>query len=274
MPEGPEVETIRRSLEARLLEQRIESIWRSDFALRTPSSETDYSYLVGTQIKVLSRTGKILIVDTDLGRGLLFQFGMSGGLFFSPVDAQLLKHTHLRITFEGTRSELRFVDPRRFGDIKRFHSLEEREQLLSKVGPDAMMFTKKHMSSASRVIQRSHRPIKAVLLDQSVLSGVGNIYACEALHLSKISPTALSSKLTLPELERLLMACKSVMLAAVENSGTTFRSYLDANGEKGQNQNHLRVFAREGQSCFTCGDTIVRIVQSGRSSFYCPKCQD
>lgn len=273
MPEGPEVETIRRTLENEVRGQIIESIWRSAFALRTPTDSETFRFLNGDRIQTLSRTGKILLIETEQARGIFVQFGMSGKLQWTASDTELEKHTHLRIKLRDCDQELRFVDPRRFGDVKPFQSAAVRNQLLAQIGPDGIQLSKEQMRETAKRIRKCNRPIKTILLDQAMISGVGNIYACEALHLAKISPESLGSSLALREIESILSACKQVMNAAVLNKGTTFRSYVDGNGEKGGNQNHLRVFAKEKEPCPVCGKTIIRIVQSGRSTFYCKKCQ-
>lgn len=273
MPEGPEVETIRRSLEERLRNQRIASVWRSDFALRTPTQTKDFKFLIGDSINSLSRLGKILSIQTDKGRGLFIHFGMSGRLFYPQADAPLEKHTHLRIHFAASDFELRFIDPRRFGNVKPYRTIAERDDALANIGPDAILFTPAQIKTTATHMRKSQRSLKAVLLDQSIVSGVGNIYACEALHLAKLSPEALASDVSARKLERLLSACQEVMLKAVDNKGTTFMSYLDGNGDKGGNQNHLRVFAKENKPCPVCNSPILRIVQSGRSTFYCRSCQ-
>lgn len=273
MPEGPEVETIRRTLEKRFCGQEIESIWRSEYALRTPTNNEDFRFLTGDRVAALFRVGKMLMVETNRRRGLFVHFGMSGRLFYPQTLSPLEKHTHLRIQLKSSAFELRFIDPRRFGDVKPYRNEIEKMDALKKLGPDGIDLSTKDIKALIAKIRKSHRPIKAVLLDQSVISGVGNIYACEALHQARISPLRLACDLTKRETELLLLACKEVMTKAVANGGTTFMSYLDSNGDKGSNQDHLHVFGKTNEPCPLCTSKIIRIEQSGRSTFYCNSCQ-
>jgi formamidopyrimidine-DNA glycosylase len=273
MPEAPEIETIRRTHETRLVGQRIASIWRSDLPLRTPTSTLDFQFLVGQRICALSRFAKILIIECEREQGVFMRFGMSGRLFAEPTDSVPPKHTHLRIQLANSDFELRFIDARRFGDVSLFHNAAEREQGLLGLGPDGTAMNEDEIKGIAKRIKQSASEIKVILLNQAMLSGVGNIYACEALFIAKVSPTRRGCDLTLPAIKRVLQASKDVMLKAVANKGTTFMSYLDGNGEKGGNQEHLLVFGREGKPCEKCGKSIKRIVQSGRSTFYCSACQ-
>lgn len=273
MPEGPEIETIRSTLEEKVRGLRISEVWRSSLKLRTPTKPDDFTFLIGDRISELRRVAKILMIETDKHRGLVVRFGMTGRMFFEPASTQRQKHTHLVIGFEDTDCELRFIDARRFGDVAPYRSEQERERLLFGIGPDGLNITEQQIVEAAKRIKQSQREIKVLLLDQGMVSGIGNIYACEALFLAKVSPTARSCDLSLKQIAHVLKASQDVMLKAVSNKGTTFMSYVDGNGEKGGNQNHLAVFAREGQPCPVCAHSIKRIVQSGRSTFYCSHCQ-
>jgi len=273
MPEGPEIETIRSTLEEKVRGRRISEVWRSPLAFRTPSKTDDFLFLIGDRINELTRVAKILMIETDQHRGLVIRFGMSGRMSFEPVSSERPKHTHLVIRFVDSDCELRFVDARRFGDVAPYKSEQERERLLFGIGPDGLTISDQQISELAKKIKRSQREIKVLLLDQGMVSGVGNIYACEALFLARILPTHRSSDLSLKQIARVLKASKDVMLKAVANKGTTFMSYVDGNGEKGGNQNHLAVFAKEGQPCPVCARPIKRIVQAGRSTFYCAHCQ-
>lgn len=273
MPEGPEVETIRRTLHDRVVGQSISSVWRSEFAFRTPSKTKDLLFLVGDRIAELSRFAKVLILETDNKRGVMLRLGMSGRIVIEPTSAVLAKHTHLRIGFEGCDFELRLIDARRFGDVQPYKTLKEKEEILAGLGPDALSFTPDEIKQVARVIKKSQREIKVILLDQNVVSSVGNIYACEALFVAKIAPTHKGCEVSVAKIEAVLYACQEVMSKAVVNNGTSFMSYFDGNGRKGSNQHHLLVFGREGESCDTCKRPIKRIVQAARSTFYCSYCQ-
>jgi len=273
MPEGPEVETIRCTLENRLRNLRISSIWRSKLPLRTPTTQRSFDFLLNDHISNLSRFAKILIIETDKERGLFVRFGMSGRMFFEPLASERPKHTHLAIQFDKSEHELRFIDARRFGDVAPYRNAKERESFLEGLGPDCLVMTAGQIAEVAKKIKQSDREIKVILLDQNIVSGIGNIYASEALFLSRIHPSKRSSSLPLTAIRSALTASQEVMLKAVANKGTTFMSYLDGNGEKGGNQNHLLVFGRESQPCPICRAPIKRLVQAGRSTFYCSVCQ-
>lgn len=273
MPEGPEVETIRRTINDSVVGKKICAIWRSDLKLRTQVSKEKFDLLLKKRIVGLSRIGKILFLETGPNAGLMVQFGMSGKLLWVKRAQALDKHTHLRIDFEDEENELRFVDPRRFGDLFVYQKNTEKLQRIAKVGVDVFSLNEPVDSGVLKQFANSNRSIKVLLLDQKLVSGIGNIYASEALFRAKVSPCALGRQLSLSKIQEILLAAKHVVDIAVKNKGTSFQAYRDGNGDKGKNQENLKVFGKENSPCALCQKPICKIVQAQRSTFYCPKCQ-
>lgn len=216
------------------------------------------------------RHGKYLGLDLEGGFTLGVHLRMSGQLRVQHGDEPVALHTHARLLMDDG-SELRFIDPRTFGEL---WICDADEPLAAALGPDA--FTE--LESAAQLRSRiEHRKvaIKALLLDQSVLAGLGNIYADEVLWLARIRNTARPDQITGPGYVRLFDAIKVVLTRAVQSGGSTLRDaqYVDVFGNAGSAQTHHAVYAREGQPCLRCGTLIRRRVVAGRSSFYCPRCQ-
>jgi formamidopyrimidine-DNA glycosylase len=272
MPEGPEVETIRRDIDPFVVGKTIHSTWASPFKLRSPINQESLSRLQGKTLHSTGSHGKLMWIATGSDDCLLIRLGMTGRLRMCSTADALEDHTHLRLTFE-TGEELRYVDPRRFGEII-FTSDSLRQMELDRMGPDPFSWNSAQKAQVVSKIKKSDRAIKNILLDQSVLAGVGNIYAAEALFVARIHPEVPGSALTKPKLNLLLDAVCEVMTCAVESRGTTFMSYVDGWGKKGDNLSRLWVFAREGEPCKVCLSPVQRLVQSGRSTFMCTKCQN
>jgi len=273
MPELPEVETLRKSIESLLLNALIESVNVRDTRLRWPVVPEDFSQFVeGHRIFNLTRRSKYLIWHLDNDAAVVIHLGMSGriGLFHNtdPIE----KHTHIIFNLTDNK-QARFRDPRRFGLVEvvkpgeldsyyRFQSLG--------VEPLSEDFNVKNLA---KHVKKSKKPIKNWIMDAQNLVGVGNIYANEALFDAGIHPTRPANSLTNDEQRRLVQSVKSVLTAAIEKGGTTLNDFRDARNEPGFFQLALCVYHKEGESCLTCGSTIERIVMSGRSTFYCPSCQ-
>jgi len=273
MPELPEVETVRRSLEPRLFESAIASSHASKLALRgRPIDRRAVAALVGARFIAARRIGKYLLLDTSARRTLLVHLGMTGRLLLRDGDAAVEPHTHLRLGFESSL-ELRYVDARRFGAVRVYatdtlHATEE----LSILGPDPLSaaFTAEGFIDG---LSRTKRDLKAALLDQALVTGLGNIYVAEALWLARLSPRRRAHRVPRTDALALHGAIVSVLEKGVANRGTTFSDYVDADGNFGANQHTLAVYGRDGQPCRACGTRIRRFVQAGRSTFYCPLCQ-
>ncbi len=269
MPELPEVETIRRGLEQLLLRRRIDGVdFRPAKRLRSPSPQP-IEALEGQTVTALRRHGKFLLVGLS-GRGtLLIHLGMTGKLLFAEPGETERPHTHLVLDLDDGR-QLRFSDPRRFGAVK----LHARGAVpdLTGYGLDALDpgFTSDHLAG---LLSASSAPLKSFLLDQRKVAGLGNIYVAEALWRTGLSPrrkARTTPKAKVPALHSNILAVLNESVAA---GGTSFNDYVDHIGKPGQFVADLAVFQRQGEPCPRCATPIRRIVQSGRSTFYCPACQ-
>lgn len=274
MPEGPEVETVRRSLDPLIVGSRIESFWFSGLGLRNRvPKRKNFQFLIGQEFARTSRRGKNLLLHAEHG-GLLVRLGMSGRFLYGSRMNEIVPHTHVRLALKGTANELRYIDPRRFGDVRPFEDEKTLLELLHNVGPDPVSFSDATIAGSVRAkLRSSKRSLKNILLDQAVMAGVGNIYASEALFVARLSPFRRGTSLTKKEADTLIDASHQVISQGIDNRGTTFSDYVDANGASGTNQHHLFVFARAGEGCKDCDTMIKKKVQSARATFYCPKCQ-
>jgi formamidopyrimidine-DNA glycosylase len=275
MPELPEVETIARGVHARVKGDLIVEAWfgshREPF--KTPPSEQARG-LEGRSILAVHRTGKHIVCELGL-RGAdsapdaqwIVHLGMTGRLLVTTPDADVAAHTHARLRLKSGR-ELRFVDPRRFGRLE-FRSFETEQGF---TGPGAEPLTIGSAQFAG-LFRGRRLSIKAALLNQRLLAGVGNIYADESLFRAGIRPRRASGRLTRVELERLRKAVKEVMEHAIRLGGSSVSDYVDAEGIKGFFQLEHCVYQRTGEPCRHCQTAIKRIVVAGRSTHYCPHCQ-
>jgi len=295
MPELPEVETVVRGLQKSVLGRRILSVWigKSDFI----DNPAEFTGLSGRTIAAIERFGKFMLLRLEHGEkhlvaaadsvvvvaepsasvsvdakadavSLLVHLGMTGQLAPSAADIPFDKHTHVSLTLDDGR-ELRYTDPRRFGRMAYLTS-----ELLAKevegAGADPL-----EVSSAEfdeRVRSRNSR-VKALLLDQSVLRGVGNIYADESLWRAKIHPARVGATLSAKEAFTLRRVLQEILNRAIVMRGSSISDFLDANGEPGEYQRHHRAYGREGKPCYRCRTPIRRVTVAGRSSYFCPKCQ-
>jgi formamidopyrimidine-DNA glycosylase len=273
MPELPEVETIRRTL-APAVGARLTSSWTSGMGLhmarRPPRAKL--AKLVGATITGVRRHGKYLLIDTDGPHALLAHMGMTGRLRIHGAREERAAHTHVVFGMSGRR-ELRFSDPRRFGQIDVVARGRESEHAaLGALGPDALegnidgdlLFT------ASR---KRAQTLKAFVLDQGVIAGMGNIYASEALWRANIRPTRRAGKLTRAQAAGLADAIREVIAKSLDNGGTTLSDFVAADGAAGENADYLWVYDRAGQPCPRCEAVIKRAVHQGRATYYCPTCQ-
>lgn len=272
MPELPEVETVRRTL-APAVGGKIASVWTSGMGLhmaRKPPAAR-LKKLIGARIAAVRRHGKYLLLDTDRGLSLLVHLGMTGRLRIVGAKDPRAPHTHVVLGL-GAR-EVRFSDPRRFGQVDVVEEGNEKaHDGLGALGPDA--FNEAIDVAAFRAAALAKRTnLKAFVLDQRVLAGVGNIYASEALWRSKLSPTMKTNGLTAPAAKRLAAAIREVLVRALENGGTTLADFVNADGKEGENAEYLWVYGRDGEPCPRCAREIVRTVVQGRATFHCPSCQ-
>jgi len=269
MPELPEVETIANGLHKRVAGDRIESVWvgSKPEPLKSPAREISGT-LEGAQLNGVRRVGKHIVFDLQSannpeGSQWIVHLGMTGRMLVANPEAELPKHTHLVAKLASGR-ELRFVDPRRFG------RLEVRPGSFSGPGAEPLQITAKDFA---QLFHRSKAPIKAALLNQKLLHGVGNIYADEALFRAGVRPRRRASSLTRIELARLHAGLQKVLKAAIAAGGSSISDYVDADGEAGLFQIQHRVYGREGRPCVRCKTPIKKIVVAGRGTHYCPRCQ-
>ena len=272
MPELPEVETVRRTL-APAVGGRISTVWTSGLGLhmaRKPP-EAKLQKLVGARIAAVRRHGKYLLIDTDRPASILVHLGMTGRLRIHDKADPPVKHTHVVLGL-GKR-ELRFSDARRFGQIDVVVRGEERSHAgLGALGPDAL--DEAIDVAAMLVLAKAKRTtIKAFVLDQAVIAGVGNIYASEALWRAQLRPTMRTQKLTAAAAVRLAAAIREVIDRALANGGTTLADFVDADGTAGNNADYLWVYDRKDRPCPRCRTPIKRSVLQGRATYYCPTCQ-
>jgi formamidopyrimidine-DNA glycosylase len=267
MPELPEVETTVRGL-ARVLEgRRIARVEARRPDLRRAMPDDLGQRLTGAHVTGLRRRAKYGLIDTDRGDTLIFHLGMSGRWRVDPSEVE--KHDHFLIdTDEGRRVALN--DPRRFGslDLVRTEALQE-WPAIGALGPEPLDLDARELRW--RLAGRS-AAIKLLLLDQRIVAGLGNIYVCEALHRAGIHPRRAGGSISLDRLKRLVPAIHDVIEEAIQAGGSTLRDFASPDGELGYFSKRFAVYDREGQPC-ECGRTVRRIVQGGRSTFYCPKCQ-
>lgn len=273
MPEGPEVETVRRTLHPMVEGRRLGAAWVSDFALRRPVKAADFSNLVGKKVVETGRHGKLLWLEAEDKRGLWVRLGMTGRLLVQNAKEERHPHTHVVIPLDDGREELRYVDVRRFGEVVPYGAPSLLEAECARMGPDPLTWGDEERLQVAAKLKRTQRSLKEALLDQSLIAGVGNIYASEALFEARISPYKKGHRASKPALLRLLEATESVLRKAVKHRGTTFSDFVDSTGGEGQNLQHVAVFWRAGEPCPNCTRPIEKAVQGGRSTYFCRKCQ-
>jgi len=281
MPELPEVETVVRGLQKSVLGRKILSVWigKCDFI----DNPTEFTRLSGQKIAAIERFGKFMLLRlapsevpaekcsghaTSEEASLLVHLGMTGQLAPSDAEIPFDKHTHVSLTLDDGR-ELRYTDARRFGRMA-YLTAESLAKEIADAGADPLEVGATEF--AERVRSRNAR-IKALLLDQSVFRGVGNIYADESLWRAKIHPARVGSKISVKEAETLRRVLQEILNRAIVMRGSSISDFLDANGEPGEYQRHHRAYGREGKPCYRCRTPIRRIIVAGRSSYFCPKCQ-
>ena len=271
MPELPEVETVRSGLEKKIVNKTINKVTLSDKKLRIPYPK-NINLLKGCTIKGVSRRAKYLLVDVGLDEKLVIHLGMSGKILFREKGYKPEKHDHFILDFNGGE-RLVFNDTRRFGLVTLVDSKElNQHKLFAKLGPEPLLedFDSNYLYEKLKNISS---PIKQAIMNNEVVVGVGNIYACESLFYSGIRPEKAANKVSKKKLDLLVDNIQTVLKDAIESGGSTLRDYVRSDGEMGYFQFAHKVYGREKLPCFTCGSKIKRIVQAGRSSFYCGKCQ-
>ncbi len=292
MPELPEVETVLRGLKKRVLGRRISAVEVSHRQVIVGSPDDFTESVRGREIRRGTRKGKAIALELgplpghraqargsgrsgQLGRDsggpryLLVRLGMTGQFTVNPSDAPVEPHTHVRLALDDGREEIRYRDPRRFGRL-RCCTPEELDEIFGELGPDAPRISGQQFMAALRGRRGA---IKSWLMNQRVLSGLGNIYADEALFAARIHPLAPAGGISAKAAGRLLCAVKNVLRRAVELQGTSFSDYIDIEGRPGNFLPRLKVYQRTGEPCCRCRRPIQRLVIGGRSSHFCPRCQ-
>jgi formamidopyrimidine-DNA glycosylase len=286
VPELPEVETVRRGLDPVMTGRTIlrAAVNRPD--LRWPLPDRMAERLTGRRVLALRRRSKYILADLSSGETLIIHLGMSGRILVTQGDttaepgrfhhAQTVpeKHDHVVLETEGG-ARITFNDARRFGAMDLWPTADlDHHRLLAGIGPEPLGNAFDETYLVARLAGRN-TPVKAALLDQRLVAGLGNIYVCEVLHRTGISPLRTAGRISAARAARLVPAIRAVLSEAIAAGGSTLRDYVQADGELGYFQHAFRAYGREGEPCLTpgCGGTIRRVVQSGRSSFYCPVCQ-
>jgi formamidopyrimidine-DNA glycosylase len=279
VPELPEVETVRRGLEVQIVGRRITKVEVGrERTVRRTSRQALVDGLTGTTITAANRRGKYLLCPLDSGDELMVHLRMSGRLLVADAGTTRPPHTHVVMHLAGEpRQELWFIDPRTFGEMVVFDPANVAVEMpdLARLGIDPITdgLTKAQLSA---ILRGRRRQLKALLMDQHVVAGVGNIYCDESLHLAKLRPDRISDTLTTREIGRLHEAVLAVLTQAIEAGGSTLADtqYVDLEGQGGWFQVHHRVYDRAGQRCLTCGKAdIVHVMSAGRSTCFCPRCQ-
>ena len=273
MPELPEVETVVRDLRAAVVGRRVMSVQLGHpKVLRFPVPEVFTAVLPGQGFEAVIRRGKFIMCGLDSGEDLVFHLGMTGHLRVCDTDAVLARHTHLRAQLDDGR-ELRYDDARRFGRILLGpRALLEDSRVLPVLGVEPLSeeFTAEQLDT---VLRSTTRTVKAALLDQRGVAGLGNIYVDEACHLAGVRPQRRCHTLTRAQRAALHAAIPAVLVSAIRNRGSSVDDYRDLWNARGSNQERLQVYGRGGQSCLRCGAILRQATVAGRTTVWCPACQ-
>ncbi len=272
MPELPEVETIRRGLEGRIIGRRITSLripietGKPVPVIKGMDESAFREGVVGAVVEAVTRRGKYLIIHLDSGMLLVVHLRMTGALIFQEAPED--RFVRAIFTFDNG-DEMRFTDLRKFGG---FWLVDDIGQVTTALGPEPFgeAFT---VVSLAEALSGRKTPVKSVILDQKHVAGIGNIYADEACYAAGINPTRLALTLQDDEVAALHAAIRDVLQAGVDSGGASFKDYRNTTGNVGSMQTLVKVFRRTGKPCYTCGSIIERVKVGGRSTHYCPKCQ-
>ena len=270
MPELPEVETAMRGLEARLIGRRFDSVIQRRADLRFPLPENLPERLTGCRILSFKRRAKYILIELDNAHRLLLHLGMSGRLLFDGETAG--PHEHLTFGFDDG-STLRYVDPRRFGmlDLVAETELDQHPRLRALgVEPLDRRFDGKALKA---ILKGRISPIKTAIMNQKLIVGVGNIYACESLFKAEVSPFKEASSLRPAECRRLANEIRNVLGAAIKAGGSSLRDYVQTDGELGYFQHQFEVYGRADLPCPACGQPIKSVLLANRTTFFCQRCQ-
>jgi formamidopyrimidine-DNA glycosylase len=271
MPELPEVETVVRDLRPLLVGRTLTAVRAGPNRLRRPWLAAWEPNVVGATVAAVRRRAKWIVVElAPRGSVLLVHLGMTGQFTVAPSADPVAGHTHLVFPLDNG-TDLRFRDVRRFGSVEWFPDVAAVEAFLAdRLGPEPFDLDPAAFRDA---VRKSARPVKAIMLDQTVAAGVGNIYADEALHRAGLHPERRGPTVTPAEADRLREAIAAVLTHAIDSRGSTIRDYVGGSGLRGGFQDEFRVYGRTGQPCPGCTTAIAVVRVAGRSSHYCPRCQ-
>ncbi|MDH5572299.1 MAG: bifunctional DNA-formamidopyrimidine glycosylase/DNA-(apurinic or apyrimidinic site) lyase [Gammaproteobacteria bacterium] len=270
MPELPEVETTLRGITPYLLQQTVKQVIIRNKNLRWPITRSLAADIKNQTIQSLQRRGKYLLLNTEAG-SLIIHLGMSGSLRILPASTAPQKHDHFDlITTQGQC--LRLHDPRRFGAVLWTRKSPFEHKLLKDLGPEPLTdeFNSPYVFNRSRGRKQN---IKVFIMDSKIVTGVGNIYASEALFIAGIHPARAAGRIALARYETLVQSVKEVLLAAIQQGGTTLRDFTQSDGKPGYFKQQLNVYGRAGESCHRCGSEIKHRVLAQRATYFCPQCQ-
>lgn len=272
MPELPEVETLKLSLQGNITGSTIMDVEIRRANLRYPIPTSLKLDVSNNKILNLRRIAKYLIIELANDKGIIIHLGMSGRFTLQTSAYMTKKHDHVIFHLDNDRY-LVFNDPRRFGLIEISHLTElKQHRFFKNLGPEPLSF-EFNVDYLLQKLSVRNIPIKNLLMDNNVVVGIGNIYASESLFLAKVSPARQSRALSLDEVKNLTAAAKNVLVKAIEAGGTTLRDFVNGDNTPGYFKQKLFVYGRNGQNCLACGDIILKIKQSGRATFFCPTCQ-
>ena len=275
MPELPEVETVQRALAPHIDGQLIHKISFFTPRLRQELKEDDFNQTFqNKKITALIRRSKYLIFQIEGTQWILSHLGMTGSWRIVAKDEKRLKHEHISLALNEGDQELRYCDPRRFGEFRIIKAAQDDQdpQALSHLGPEPFWneYNATYLFAASR---KKTKPVKNFIMDPSVVCGIGNIYASESLFRAGISPLRKIGKLRRVDCEALVKQSRIILQSAIEAGGTTIIDFQAPDGSEGWFHRQLNVYGRKDEACFKCQTPIKKITQAGRSSFYCPRCQ-
>ncbi|MGL1935193.1 MAG: bifunctional DNA-formamidopyrimidine glycosylase/DNA-(apurinic or apyrimidinic site) lyase [Fibrobacterales bacterium] len=271
MPELPEVETVVQGLKKQCLSQPICKALIHLPRIVNGTAPSLKKALVGQEIVTVTRHGKYIFLHISNDKTVVVHLRMTGQLFTTPVDRAKDKHTHVELFFDNSDTKLIYRDIRTFGRFTLINTSDKERYLIDhKLGPDALTMKKKDLIEA---LKNRKVSIKAALLNQEVIAGIGNIYVDEILFREKLNPLTTPSSLSDDAIGSILKTTKAVLKKAVLNKGTTFSDYVNSYGEKGKFQLSLKAYNRAGQPCSNCKTTIVKVKVAGRGTYFCPSCQ-
>ncbi|WP_339047832.1 bifunctional DNA-formamidopyrimidine glycosylase/DNA-(apurinic or apyrimidinic site) lyase [Candidatus Mesenet endosymbiont of Phosphuga atrata] len=271
MPELPEVETICRFLHAKLLKKKIIDIKVNQANLRMPITQNINEMIKSGVVTNIRRRGKYIIWEMSNSALVIIHLGMSGKLLYFDRQTPISKHDHVIFLLEDSSSII-YNDPRRFGLVVAINSKEE-GKFFQHLGIEPLTdgFSG---STLKQVLTDKTASIKSILMNSKIIVGIGNIYAAENLFLAGISPFKLAKDLSQEECDKLVIAVKNTLTCAINAGGSTLKDYAKPSGSPGYFQHHFKVYGRAGKPCIICHNTILSVRQSGRSTFYCSKCQN